>query len=143
MKGIQVLSMKAFIKLLEEAFTNPEICEVKGNGEDIKLTKCLENVNVVKVDGIDQDGKGRFFGENPESILFPEKIDDSDKWYWNKLKRGINNCCSDRLIAIQNTVGTHFYYLEYFIYKVHAFGRHRKPEPLPEKLTLEDVLQKK
>lgn len=140
MIGDFALSKRAFTRLLEDAFTNTEICAVKGD-DDKETAKCLEHVNVIKVDGIDEHGRGRFFANNPESALFPVKFDDYDKWYWNKLKQGIDNCCSDRLILIQNSYNTHLYYLEYFIYKVHAFGRHRNREPLPPKLSLEEIVK--
>lgn len=141
MIGGYALSKRAFVKLFEVAFTNPEICEVQGN-DDKELAKCLEHVDVIKIDGIDDTGRGRFFQNNPESALFPQKFDDYDKWYWNKLKQGIDDCCSDRLILIQNCYNAHLYYYEYFIYKVHAFGRHRNREPLPEKLSIEVVIKR-
>lgn len=140
MLGVFVLSKRAFTRLLEEAFTNTDICEVRGT-DDREVMKCLEHINVIKVDGIDRQGRGMFFRNNPESLLFPEKFDDSDHWYWRKFKQGVENCCSDRLIAVQNCYGTHLYYMEYYVYKVHAFGRHRNPEPLPERFTLEEVVK--
>lgn len=140
MIGVYILSKRAFSRLIEHAFTNPDKCGVSGYG-DPEIAKCLEHINVIKVDGIDDAGRGRFFSDNPESALFPEKFNDYDKWYWNKLKQGLDHCCSDRLIVIQNFYNTHLYYLEYFIYKVHAFGRHRNREPLPQKLSLEDVVK--
>jgi hypothetical protein len=141
MIGDYVLSKRAFTRLLEDAFTNSEICELTSNDDDKEVSKCLEHINIIKVDGVDHEGRGRFFRNNPESALFPEKFDDYDKWYWTKLKQGIENCCSDRLIALQNFHNAHLYYLEYFIYKVHTFGRHRKPEPLPRKLSLEEIVK--
>lgn len=141
MIGAYVMSKRAFTRLLEEAFTNAEICEKSGEA-DKEISKCLEHINVIKVDGIDEQGRGRFFENNPESALFPEKFDEYDKWYWKKLHQGIDSCCSDRLILLQNYVNAHLYYLEYFIYKVHAFGRHRNREPLPAKLSLEEIVKK-
>lgn len=140
MIGDYALSKRAFTRLLEDAFTNTEICELTGD-DDKEVSKCLEHINVIKVDGVDSDGRGRFFRNNPESVLFPERFDDNDKYYWHKLKQGIDNCCSDRLIALQNFRDTHLYYLEYFIYKVHTFGRHRKREALPSKLSLEEIVR--
>lgn len=141
MAGDYALSKRAFSRLLEDAFTSSQLCEATASNDDFAMSKCLEHVNVIKIDGIDKDGRGRFFQGNPESALFPEKFDDYDKWYWHHLKQGIENCCSDRLIAIQNTYNTHLYYMEYFIYKVHAFGRHRNREPLPPKLQLQDIIK--
>lgn len=141
MKGDYVLSKRAFTRLLEDAFTNHEICELTGGDDDMEVSKCLEHINVMKVDGVDDEGRGRFFQNNPESALFPEKFDKYDEWYWTKLKQGIEHCCSDRLIALQNIQNTHLYYLEYFIYKVKTFGRYRKREPLPRKLSLEEIVK--
>lgn len=140
MIGDYALSKRAFNRLLEDAFTNPDICEQKAPDEDKAVAECLEHVNVIKVDGVDEQGRGRFFRNSPESALFPTKYDNHDQWYWTKLKQGIENCCSDRLIALQNFRDTHLYYLEYFIYKVHTFGRQRLPEPLPQKFSLEEVV---
>lgn len=139
MFGSYVLSKRAFTRLIEDSFTNSQICKTTGY-PDQEITKCLEHVNVIKVDGIDSQGRGQFFANNPESALFPEKFDEYDKYYFHKLKQG-EECCSDRLILVQNVLGTHLYYLEYFIYKVHAFGRHRNREPLPKKLTLEEIVK--
>lgn len=140
MVGNFALSRRAMTTLLDEAFNNKHICDERGE-VDKAVARCLSAVNVMKVDGIDSSGRGQFFINNPESALFPEKFDNYDAWYWHKLKQGIDNCCSDRLVALNNNMGTHLYYLEYFIYKVHAFGRHRKREPLPKKLLLHDIVR--
>jgi hypothetical protein len=141
MIGDYILSKRAFNRLLEDAFTNPEICDQKSSDADKAVAQCLEHVNVMKVDGVDSEGRGRFFRNNPESALFPVKFDDYDKWYWTKLKQGIEECCSERLIALQNFRDTHLYYLDYFIYKVRTFGRQRLPEPLPKKFSLEEIVR--
>lgn len=141
MIGDYALSKRGFTRLVEDAFTNSEICELKSADDDKEVSKCLEHINVIKVDGVDSEGRGRFFYNNPESALFPEKFDEYDRWYWSKLQQGIDHCCSDRLIALQNFRDIHLYYLEYFIYKVHAFGRHRKREPLPKKISLEEIVK--
>lgn len=133
------LTKRAFIRLLEHGFTNSEICAIKGNDE-LEIANCLEHVNVIKVDAIDGDGRGRFFRNSPESGLFPDKFDDYDKWYRFKFKQGIDNCCSDRLILIQKCDNFHLYYYEYYIYKVRVFGRQRNREPLPEKRSIEDIV---
>lgn len=138
MIGNYALSKGAFAKLVEEGFTNPEICQQNGN-PDKEMARCLEHLNVIKHDGRDKEGKGRFFYNNPESFLFPEKYNENDKWYWNKLKQGEENCCSDRLIAIQNIGSNDLYYWEYFIYKVRVFGMKRNYERLPQKLSLENM----
>lgn len=142
MPGVWVLSKGAFTKLIGNAFKNEEICDLKGGTDDQQIAKCLEHINVIKVDGIDRYGKGMFFRNNPEAHLFPEKYDDSDKWYWHKFQQGLENCCSDRLISVQNFHNVHLYYMEYYVYKVHAFGRHRNPEPLPDKLSLEEIIRR-
>lgn len=141
MSGVYVLSKRALTRLIAEAFTNEEICSKKSGDDDKEISKCLQHVNVIQVDGIDREGKGMFFRNNPESALFPEKFDKHDEFYMHKLKQGIENCCSDRLIAIQNTHNSHLYYLDYFIYKVRAFGRRRYPEPLPPKFTLDQIIK--
>lgn len=96
----------------------------------------------MQIDGVDENGRGRFFQNTQlEGALYPERFDEYDKNYWHKLKQGIGNCCSDRLIAVQGYGNEHCYYMEYFIYKVHAFGRHRKPEPLPRRFTLDELVK--
>lgn len=143
MSGSYAISKISFTRLLENAFSNAELCETTSYDEDKAIAKCFQRINTMLVDGIDDDGKGRFFGINhPESALYPQKLDQYDVNYWTKLKQGIGNCCSDRLIAVQGYGNEHCYFLEYFIYKVHAFGRHRKREPLPKKFTLEEVAAK-
>ncbi|CAG9797033.1 unnamed protein product [Chironomus riparius] len=143
MIGAYSISKRAFTRLIEKGFSNPQICDPKAINDDQQISKCLQRLNVLQIDALDDEGKGMFFRENPESALFPEKIDEYDKWFWHKLKQGPNSCCSDRLIAIQNVFNTHLYYFEYFIYKVHAFGRHRLPEPLPRKKNLEEIIKEK
>lgn len=144
MIGTYAISKRAFTRLIEKGFTNEEICDLKTPNEDMAISKCLQHLNVIQIDAIDDEGKGMFFQNSPDSALFPEKIDpDYDKWWWHKFKQGPSNCCSDRLVAIQNVINTHLYYMEYFIYKVHAFGRHRLPEPLPRKKTLDEIVKEK
>lgn len=143
MVGTYVLSKRAFVRLLENAFSNSEICSKTAINVDAELAKCSQHVNILKIDGIDDRGKGMFFYEKPDNSLFPVKLNPSfDKYYWHKLKQGIENCCSDRLIAIHNYRDIYLYYLEYYIYKVKTFGRHRNREELPAKKTLEEVVQK-
>lgn len=101
----------------------------------------MESVKIVKVEGVDDKGRAQFFKHNPEQSLFPAKTEEYDTNYRFKLRQGLENCCSDRLVSLSNDWGAHLYYLEYFIYKVHAFGRHRRPEPLPKKLSLEQVIK--
>lgn len=142
MNGAYALSKNAFTRLYEKGLTNPEICDVNATNDDQTISKCLQRLNVLQIDGIDDDGRGMFFRDNPEAALFPERQSEYDKFYWHKLTQG-PKCCSDRLTAIQGVYGTHLYYFEYFIYKVHAFGRHRLPEPLPKKKTLENIIKEK
>lgn len=138
MIGVYALSRNAFIRFIEQALTNEEICSTNGN-DDIEMSNCLKRINVVNIDGIDHEGKGLFFRDKPENFLFPEKGNVEDKWYWHKLRQGIDNCCSNRLIVLQGFYNTEFLYLEYFIYKVRLFGKHRVQEELPEKVKLERV----
>lgn len=140
MLGIFILSKRAFTRLLEDSFTNPDFSDVKGN-DDVEVMRCLEHINVIKIDGFDRDGRGMIFKWGPERHLFPERYDDNDQRYVHKFKQGAENCCSDRLIATQNVYATDLYYMEYFIYKVHAFGLCRKPETLPERFSLEEVIK--
>lgn len=139
MLGVFALSKRAFTRLLEDAFTNTDICALTGH-EDREVMKCLEHVNVIKIDGIDRQGKGMIFKHGPEPLLLPEQVEDPNKNYVHKFKQGFENCCSDRLIATQSVWATELYYMEYFIYKVHAFGVCQKSESLPEKFTLDEVL---
>lgn len=144
MVGTYAISKSAFVRLIENGFTKEEICKSKFANIDMGISKCLQRLNVLQIDALDDEGKGMFFQSSPEAALFPERIDlNYDKWWWHKLKQGPTKCCSDRLIAMQNVWNTHLYYLEYFIYKVHAFGRHRLPEPLPQKKTLEEIVKEK
>lgn len=141
MKGVYALSKNGFIRLIEHAFTNPDICDESGFDEDKELSFCLQHVNVIQIDGIDKDGRGMFFHNKPDALLVPLRTDvDFDKWYFHKLKQGIENCCSDRLISMENIRGTQLYYVEYFIYKVHAVGRHRQFEALPQKKSAEEII---
>jgi len=143
MNGVFALSRRATIRLIADAFPNKEFCgsEYWHNG-DIAIAQCCQRLNILKVDGIDNTGRGQFFQNGPDQALLPERqSEDFDQWYLHKLKQGLNNCCSDRLVAIQGIYNEGFYYLEYFIYKVHAFGRHRNREPLPPKMTLNQVME--
>jgi hypothetical protein len=137
-----VLSKAALKLLVEKAFPDEKNCNTKTGYMDVEITKCMESVKIVQVESIDDKGKAQFFNDNPEKALFPAKTDEYDSNYRFKLRQGLENCCSDRLVAIDNWWGTHLYYYEYFIYKVHAFGRHRLPEPLPErKKSLDQVIK--
>lgn len=143
MVGSYVLSKSAFIRLIENGFSNPTRCSQTGSNTDMEISKCAEHLNIIKIDGIDDDGKGMFFQEKPELSLFPTRLNPTfDQYYWHKLKQGIDYCCSDRVIAIHHFRDKYLYYLEYYIYKVKTFGRHRNREELPRKKTLEEIVQK-
>lgn len=140
MPGVCGISKKTFTRLVEEAFVNKLICDSSGYDEDKTLGICFKNMNVTKVDSVDSRGRLMFFASSPEDALFPVKQNEYDEYYYHKVKQGLENCCSDRLAVIQNAYDSHLYYLEYFIYKVHAFGRHRSPEPLPQKLSIDKIV---
>lgn len=127
-----MLSKKSLKLLVKKAFLDEENCNTKGGYADVELSRCMASVNIFKVESVDERGKGMFFDDNPEKSLFPAKTEEYDTNYRFKLRQGLD-CCSDRLVSLGNNWGTHLYYYEYFIYKVHAFGRHRLPEPLPKK----------
>ena len=96
------------------------------------MTKCLKKLNTTHIDPHDENGRRMFFHKSPEEYLYPERTEELEEF--PDLSNGPEICCSDRLIAVQNIHYTRLYYYEYFIYKVHAFGRHRLPEMLPDKL---------
>lgn len=138
------MSKKAFTNLLENAFTNHAVCDPNAEGyADLPMDRCLKHVNVLQIDSIDIKGRGQFFKEGLETVLFPVHENDEDRNFWHKFKQGAENCCSDKLVSIQEHGPLHLYYLEYFIYKVHAFGVKRIPEPLPTKVKLEDIIKYK
>lgn len=142
MKGTQAMSKNALLRLIENGTTNPDICNPNGSDMDKELSKCLENLNTVKINGIDSNGRGMFFSFRPDDFLFPTKEKaDIDKGFFHKLSQGIENCCSDRVISIENIHATHLYYMEYFIHKVHVFGRHKIPEALPQKYSAKEILK--
>ena len=130
--------------MLENAFTNNAVCDPndEGNG-DLPMDGCLKHVNVLQIDSIDINGRGQFFKEGLLTVLFPVHENDDDQYFWHKFKQGAENCCSDKLVSIQGHGYLHVLYLEYFIYKVHAFGVKRIPEPLPSKIKLEDFIKYK
>ena len=145
MIGSYAISKRAFTRLIEEAFTNHEICEVEGDNEDVLLSQCMEHVNVIKVDGLDDQGRAQFLEHSAESAMIPQREDEDeyDKWFWHKLKQGVDDCCSDQLVAIRCDDAEHLYYYEYFIYKVKIFGHLRNPLPIPNKVLFDDLIKKK
>lgn len=143
MIGTYVLSKKAFTRFVEHSMTNKDFCVLSGNSIDIDFSHCLNHIDVIKVDGLDDDKKGMFFQSKPEYSLFPTKYDQNfDKFYLHKLKQGFDNCCSDRIISIHNFRDKSLYYLEYYIYKVRMFGRHRLREELPRQKKLTEIINK-
>lgn len=142
MPGVYAISRNSFTRVIQDGFTNDSICEKKSHDADKAIAKCFQHLNVLKIDGIDSTGRGQFFQNRLELALFPEKTEEYDSMFWHKLKQGIDSCCSDRLVALQGLYSSQLYYMEYFIYKVHAFGRHRKHEPLPPKKLLKELIEK-
>jgi hypothetical protein len=143
MEGVYALSKESLSRVIEKGFGNSLKCPfVTGVPADYEFSHCLHTLNIVLEDAIDSYGRSLFFHEHPENLLFPdEEVNGTDvSNYWHKMEKG-PNCCSDRLTAITNIWNLQLYNLEYYIYKVHAFGRHRLPEPLPRKKTLEEVLK--
>lgn len=143
MIGVYAVSKRAFTRLIENAFRNKDICHEITKTDDIDMAKCFQHLNVLLIDGLDEDGRGLFFANNMEKTLFPLKVDDYDKFYWHKFEQGIDKSVSDQLIAIQGLSGTHLYYMEYYMYKVRVFGMQRKMKPLPKKLTLDKIVMNK
>lgn len=142
MIGTYVLSKNAITRLVEHAFNAKDSCPLTGGSMDIDLGHCLNHVDVIKIDGFDDERKGMFFHNKPEYNLFPTRFDENfDKNYLHKFKQGIDNCCSDRLIAIHNFRDKYLYYLEFYIYKVKTFGRRRNREELPRQKTLEEIVK--
>jgi hypothetical protein len=79
MIGPYILSKKALIELVEEAFPNPKYCNPGPEfASDILIHECLQNVNVLSIDG--NKDRGKFFYETPEISLFPTHEGDADKW---------------------------------------------------------------
>lgn len=141
MIGTYVLSKTTITRLVERAFNDKDACPLKGNSMDIDLSHCLKLIDIIKIDGLDDEKKGMFFYEKPEYSLFPTKYDqDFDKNQLHKFKQGFDNCCSVRLIAIHNFRDKYLYYLEFYIYKLKTFGRNRNREELPSKKTLDEVV---
>lgn len=145
--GVYAISREAFRRLNEKAISDPEICFEVTRKADVDMAKCFHRVNVIQVDSLDDKGRAMFFANDPRNALFPTKgkesrNEDYDKFYWQKLEQGIDKCCSDQLIVIQGLSDTRLYYMEYYLYKVRVFGMQRHMRPLPEKLTLEQVVKK-
>lgn len=140
MIGSYVLTKATLIRFVEEGLSNPSLCDPGPEGaSDIMIAECMKNLNVLIYD-INKD-TGRYFYETPEVSLFPIHEGQSDKWYWHKLKQGIDHCCSDYPIFFRHYWYVHFLYLDYLIYKVHAFGIVKNAEVLPPKLDLEYVIK--
>jgi hypothetical protein len=52
-----VLSKKTFNLLVEEAFKDETNCNTKSGNPDAEISKCMESVKVVKVEGVDDKGE--------------------------------------------------------------------------------------
>lgn len=67
------MSKKAFTLLVEEAFKNEASCNTKDGYGDEDISRCMESVKIVKVEGVDDQGKAQFFHHNPGTISKVDK----------------------------------------------------------------------
>lgn len=141
MPGVYAISKQAYLMLVEKAFRNQELCHEETGNDDIDIAKCMKNVGVMSVDSLDREGRGMFFAKNPRSALFPVNNNNYDSQFLNKFEQGIDKCCSDQLVVVQELKNTQIYVFEYFLYKVKVFGRKRKMRKLPEKFLLEEIIE--
>lgn len=142
MPGVYAISKRAYSKLVEKAFRSEELCYEDTGVDDIDIAKCMKNVGILTVDALDREDRGMFFVKNPRSALFPVNNNGYDSQYLHKFRQGIDKCCSDQLVVIQNLKSLQIFAVEYFIYKVKVFGRKRKMRNLPEKFLLEEIIEK-
>ena len=63
---------------------NGELCRSDngGDGEDVELGRCLNNLGVVAGDSRDSQGRQRFMPYTPHHHLIPGAI-PQDSWYWS------------------------------------------------------------
>jgi hypothetical protein len=138
--SVFALSKEAVSRVVERGLGNDKKCPFSETPlTDAIFSRCIHSLNIILEDAVDGEGRTMFFLVHPENLLLPDKnLDFSNSWHL--IKPG-PNCCSDRLTAVVNIWNGQLYDMEYYIYKVHAFGRHRISEPLPRKKHLTDVLR--
>ncbi|EDW77941.1 uncharacterized protein Dwil_GK24753 [Drosophila willistoni] len=138
-----VLSREALRRFVVEGIPNPKMC-LPGTvvNEDIEIGRCMEHLNVTAGDSRDSMGRGRMFPFIPESHLIPPKY-NKKYWYWSyqyyKNDDGLD-CCSDLAISWHYVAPNLMYVMDYLIYHLKPYGLLRKPEPLPAKLKVGELL---
>lgn len=103
--------------------------------------RCIVN-HAIPVDTRDELQQMRFFAVGPQEHL--QHNSSEEYWYYERLyydaKRGLD-CCSDTFIGTHYSDPSHFYFLEYLIYRASPFGVNKNIRvSLPRKLSLKEIL---
>ena len=113
-------TLKRFIRVMRD----PSKCKLKSAAEDKEVGVCLSAVDVHPSDTRDELGRETFHPLAPDSHLIPGAI-SKDNWMHKYNKWQVfsgPNCCSDHSIAFHYITPKRMYSLNYFIYKLHAYG---------------------
>ncbi|XP_042238160.1 glycoprotein-N-acetylgalactosamine 3-beta-galactosyltransferase 1-like [Homarus americanus] len=118
-----VLSRGALQAFVQAGLRNNTLAHSQG-AEDVQMGRFMAAAGVHPGDSRDGNGRPRFFPFVPSDVLVP-KAKSFDFWYWQNLahdhEQGFE-CCSETTISFHYVSKTLLYTLEFFIYRLKAFG---------------------
>lgn len=75
------MSKETLKRLVEKAFKDEKNCNTQSGYADDEMSRCMDSVDVIKVESVDEKGRAQFFDSNPEISLFPAKTEEYDTDY--------------------------------------------------------------
>lgn len=122
-----VLSKNALIQLIDGIQSDEKCKSSADRSSDVRISKCLEEMNVILDTGNDEFHKNRFFNEYFDDFLLPQiKVNFSDPWNGDYVVNTNLNAVSNYSIAFSHIAVHEMYVMELLIYQLRPYNFEQK-----------------